>query len=287
MKAKLYFLETRPQFLVLSVVLTFLGTSIAWYYGFFNLADAILAGVGLILAHASCNTLNDYFDYTSGIDRVTNRTPFSGGSGMLREGLLQPKEVLRIGIVCLALDIPVGIYFIIVKGWLLLPLILFAAFCILFYSPAILKTHWPEWSPMLGLGAVPVLGLYVAQTGAFSIPAIMAAMPSGFLVHNLLLLNEFPDVEADKIAGRKTLPITIGRHGAAIVYTVFTALVYVWIAVAVVLKMMPAFCLIAFLTAPLAIKAIRGSFQYGDMSKLVPAMANNGIGYVLAGVFHV
>jgi len=296
MRAKLYFLETRPQFLLLSVILAIQGTCIAWYDGFFDLGNAILAGVGLILAHISCNTLNDYFDYKSGIDKVTYRTPFSGGSVMLKEGLLKPREVFWFGIICLLLDIPIGLYFIVVKGWLLLPLIIVALVCILLYSPVILKRYWPEWAPLIGLGVLPVLGIYFAQTGMYTLNAVIASMPSGFLVHNLLLLNEFPDIEADKVAHRKTLPITIGPYRAAIVYTIFTLLVYIWIIGAIVFKAMPVFCLISLLTIPFAIKAIQGCFKYKGMSRLVPAMANNvlvvlltqlliAIGYILAGVF--
>jgi 1,4-dihydroxy-2-naphthoate octaprenyltransferase len=117
-------------------------------------------------------------------------------------------------------------------------------------------------------------------------------------VHNLLLLNEFPDIEADKVAGRKTLPITMGGRGAAIFYTVFTIMVYIWIIVAVLFKAMPIFTLLALLTLPLAIKAIRGSFKYKERDKLIPAMGSNvmvvlltqvliGTGYILSGLFKV
>ncbi len=216
MKLKLYFLETRPQFLTLAIVLAILGTCIAWYEGYFNLINAIIAGIGLVLAHAACNSLNDYFDYRSGIDKATNVTPFSGGSGLIKAGLVKPNEALWIGIVCLIVDAIIGAYFVWIKGWLLLPLIILAAVCIILYSPLILRGYWPEWSPGLGLGVLPVLGIYFAQTGMYTWPALIAAIPSGFLVHNLLLLNEFPDIEADKIGRRKTLPITMGRRNAAI-----------------------------------------------------------------------
>ena len=63
MSLKTWLLETRPQFLILSIVLAFLGTSMAWFDGYFNWGRAILAGFGLILTHISVNTLNDYFDF--------------------------------------------------------------------------------------------------------------------------------------------------------------------------------------------------------------------------------
>ena len=298
MKLKIWFLETRPQFLLLSVVLAFLGTCIAWHDGFFHLGYALLAFVGLLLAHISVNVLNDYFDYKSGIDLATKRTPFSGGSGILPAALLKPRQVFWLGLGSFLLVIPIGVYFIIIRGWLLLPLLLIAAICILLYTPFILKLRWPEWAPGLGMGALPILGVYFVQTGAYTLPAVVAAIPSGILVHNLLLLNEFPDVEADKKASRKTLPIAIGKTRAGIVYSVLTIIVYLWIISGVAVGQMPAFSLIALLTLPLAIKAIRGARKHQEMSQLVPAMANNvlvvlltqlllGIGYILAKVLVV
>jgi len=295
-KLKIWFLETRPQFLLLSVVLAFLGTSIAWYNGYFHLGYALLAFVGLLLAHISVNTLNDYFDYRSGVDLATKRTPFSGGSGILPAALLKPRQVFWLSMTSFLLTIPIGIYFIIVSGWLLLPLLLIAAVCVLLYSPVILKLRWPEWAPGVGLGVLPVLGIYFVQTAAYTWPVIVAAIPSGILVHNLLLLNEFPDTEADKKASRKTLPITMGKKKASIVYSVLTVIVYLWIIGGVVAGLMPVFSLIALLTLSFAIKAIQGARKHQDMTRLVPAMANNvlvvlltqlllGIGYILATVF--
>ncbi len=296
MKLKVWFMETRPQFLLLSVVLAFLGTCIAWYDGAFHLGYALLAFVGLLLAHISVNVLNDYFDYKSGIDLEVTRTPFSGGGGMLPAGLLKPRQVLWFGVVSLLLAVPIGVYFVVSRGWLLLPLLLIAAVCIVLYTPFILKTRWPEWAAGLGLGTLPILGVYFVQTAAYTLPAVVAAIPSGILVHNLLLLNEFPDTEADRKAGRKTLPIVMGKAKASIVYSVLTVIVYLWIIGGVVAGLMPPFSLIALLTLPLAIKAIQGALKPQEMSRLVPAMANNvlvvlltqlllGIGYILATIF--
>jgi 1,4-dihydroxy-2-naphthoate octaprenyltransferase len=292
---KIWFLETRPRFLLLDVVLVFLGTCLAWYDGYFHLGHALLAGVGLLLAHISVNVLNEYFDYRSGIDLETRKTPFSGGSGILPAGLLKPGQVFWFGLGSLLLAMPIGIYFIVVKGWLLLPVLLIAVVCILLYTPLILRLRWPEWAAGLGLGTLPVLGTYFVQTATY-LPAVIASIPSGILVHNLLFLNEFPDVEADRKGGRRTLPISIGKKRAAVVYSVLTAAVYLWIVGGVLAGQMPVFSLIALLTLPLAIKAILGALRHRDTTALLPAMTSNvmvvlltqfllGIGYILAGVF--
>jgi 1,4-dihydroxy-2-naphthoate octaprenyltransferase len=296
MSFKTYFLETRPQFLILAIILAFLGTTIAWYDGYFSLWHALLAGFGLLLAHISVNTLNDYFDYKSGIDLATRRTPFSGGSGMLPTGLLKPSQVFWLGLGSLLVAVPIGVYFIIVKGWLLLPLLLVAALLVLIYTPFILKTPYPEWAAGLGLGILPVLGIYFAQAGAYALPVLYTSVPSGILVHNLLFLNEFPDVEADRKAGRKTTPIIAGQAKASVVYIVMTIMVYAWIIAGVILQIMPAWASVALLTIPLAIKAMQGSRKFDEPDKFIPAMASNvlvvlltqlllGIGYILARVF--
>ena len=295
-KFNTWFMETRPQFLILSLVLAFLGTAAAWYDGDITIWHALLAGIGLVLAHASVNILNDYFDFRSGIDQATKRTPFSGGSGILPAKLLTPRQVLWMGIMALVLAIPIGIYFTAIRGWQLLPLLVVASFFILLYSPLILKRPWPEWAAGTGLGALPILGMYFIQAGSYTTNALIACIPSAFLVHNLLLMNEFPDVEADMIAKRKTLPISLGRNKAAVFYSAVAIAVYVWIIAWVAAKVMPVWTLLALLTLPLTVKAINAAFHHANAAKFMPGMAANvmnvlltqlllGIGYILGHIF--
>lgn len=300
----LWIKETRPQFLILSIVLAFLGTAIAWYYGSINIGYAILAGFGLMLTHGSVNAINDYFDYKSGIDLNTKRTPFSGGSGLVPEGKLPLKQALGVGVVTSLVGLLIGIFFVIVKGWQLLPLLVLAGLLVVLYTPVILKTKWPEWSPGVGLGILPILGFYFVQTGRYDWIVLIASIPSGILVHNLLLLNEFPDVEADKKGGRKNTPVAFGLDAAGKLFRTATILVYVWIVGCVIATLitgktvMPVYCLIALLTLPLAIKAMKGSKEYNDMDKLIPSLDSNvkfilvsqillGIGYILEKVFPI
>lgn len=298
----LWIKETRPQFLSLSVVLTFLGTSIAWHQGSVHLGYALLAGFGLMLTHGSVNAINDYFDYKSGIDLDVERTPFSGGSGLVPEGKLPLNQALWVGTVTSLAALMIGIFFIAVKGWLLLPLLIVAALCLALYTPVILRTPWPEWSPGLGLGILPILGFNFVQAGRYDWKVLVASIPSGILVHNLLLLNEFPDVEADRKGGRKTTPVLFGLAASARFFRLSTIAVYGWIIGCVLATLiigsvvMPVYCLIVLLALPWAVKAIRGSKEYHDRSRLVPAMGDNvtfilfthvllGVGYILEKLF--
>jgi 1,4-dihydroxy-2-naphthoate octaprenyltransferase len=301
-KILLLFKETRPQFLTLSAVLTFLGTTIAWYYGSFDLGYALLAGLGLTLTHGSVNAINDYFDYQSGIDLHVTRTPFSGGSGLVPEGKITLNQALAVGVATSLGALIIGIFFVILRGWQLIPLLVTAALCLVLYTPVILKTRWPEWSPGLGLGILPILGFYFIQTGEYTWTVLIASIPSGILVHNLLLLNEFPDVEADRMGGRKTTPVVFGMEAAGRLFRMATVSVYVWILGCVLATLMtgtvvmPVYSLLALATLPWAGKAMQGSREYRDPIRLVQALKNNvvfilmtqvllGVGYILDRLF--
>jgi len=291
----------RIPFLILALILGILGAAVAWYesrlYGSpFNLGYAVLATFGLLVAHAAVNIFNDYFDARSGLDYKTSRTPFSGGSGAAPEGLLTVPEVLWLGIICLLILIPMAVFFVLKSGWMLLPLLVLAALLIIFYTPLILKMGCPEWSAGLGLGILPVMGAYFVHTGAYSASSFIASMPSFFLVHNLLLLNEFPDVEADVTVNRRTLPIVAGKKKAAYFFSIVTLLVYFWVVWAVICRYMPVFTLVSLVTLPLAIQVIKGSFRYDDMETFLNTMGKNVLlvlltqalvaaGYILSGIF--
>lgn len=291
----------RIPFLILALILGILGAAVAWYESrhvgsSFHFGYAALATLGLLIAHAAVNIFNDYFDARSGLDYRTSRTPFSGGSGAVPGGLLTARQSLTLGVIFLVLLLPLAVFFILKSGWMLLPLLLMALCLIIFYTPLILKMGYPEWSAGLGLGILPVMGAYFVHTGQYTFSAFVASMPSYFLVHNLLLLNEFPDVEADRTVNRRTLPIVIGKKRAACFFSLMTALVYVWIIGAVFCRYMPAPALLALLTLPLAIQTIRGSFRYEDRPAFLVAMGKNvqvvlltqallAAGYLLGGAF--
>ena len=297
MNAKIYFLETRPQFLILSPILVILGMGIALYGGQFNTLNLILSFVGLVLLHISVNTLNDYSDYKTGIDLKAKRTPFSGGSGILPGGALKASSVRNFGLLAFFLAVPIAVYLLFARGIYLLPLFIIGAIFVLWYTSFITRIGFgmPELAAGLGLGTLPVYGIFLIINGGFSWTALYASIPSGFLVCNLLFLNEFPDLEADKAGGRRTLPIVIGLRKSAIVYTVITLMVYIWIIAGVIFKLMPVWTLLAVLTLPIALKAIKGALTFQQIDELIPAQAANvmtvlltqlllGIGYILARV---
>jgi 1,4-dihydroxy-2-naphthoate octaprenyltransferase len=297
MKLKIWFMETRPQFLLLSVALVLLGTAISFHQGHFNGLRFALTTLGLVLAHASVNVLNDYFDYKSGIDLETTRTPFSGGSGLLPQGSIAPKGAYRFGVGCLLAALLIGIYLTVVSGWKLLPLVIVGGLVIYFYTSYLAKWLAGEIWAGIGLGTLPVLGTYFVQTGGYSLEALVASLAPGFLTANLLLLNEFPDFEADKMGGRYHIVIALGKERACHLYAGLMAMTYLCIIAAVACKLTPPLTLIGLLSAPFALKAIGTTFKHhNDFQKMIPALGANvitvlstnallALGYFLTGLF--
>jgi len=255
-----------------SVVLAVAGTSLAWWDGYFNLGHAVLAFFGLLFWHTSVNVLNDYFDYRSGIDLHTEKTQFSGGSGVLPSRVLRARSVLVFGLALFLVAVPIWGYFVAVEGVLLVPLVVAAAVCVLLYTPVLTRLGLGELASAYGVGMFPILVFYFVQAGSLSAEAIVLALLAAILVAGLHLLNEFPDAEADRVGGRRTLPIVLGNTKASWVLLGILLVGYTWLVAWVSVGVMPKAALLGLLTFPLAMWAAAKSFGYRDAVAFSPVL---------------
>jgi 1,4-dihydroxy-2-naphthoate octaprenyltransferase len=275
---KAWLLLPRFHFIPLTVILVSLGTAIAAYEGFFYWGYFLLAMIGSLLVHMTVNVINDYHDYMDGIDLNTQRTPFSGGSGVLPSNLLKPKQAFWLATICLLVAMVIGIYFVLMRGWLLFPLLLVAGFSAYFYNVYLSKWLVGELFAGLNFGPILVLGAYFVQTGRYSWEALVASLAPGILTSNLLFLNEFPDRDADQKGGRKHLVIILGKKNASFLFVAFIAASYLCIIIGVLTKMMPLAALIGLGTIGFGWKAAKGALKYyHDTRQLVPVLGMNVI----------
>ncbi|PKN53717.1 MAG: prenyltransferase [Deltaproteobacteria bacterium HGW-Deltaproteobacteria-13] len=270
----------RPNFLILTPACVLLGIATAFESGAsLDPLYIILILTGAVMAHTSVNALNEYFDFKSGLDLITVKTPFSGGTKSLPENPEKAHLALITGLVSLALTAGIGVYFLMERGPWLLPVGILGIIIIYSYTPFI--TRHPILcliAPGLGFGPLMVMGTDFMLTGHYSWSAAWASLVPFFLVNDLLLLNQFPDVEADRQFDRNHLPILIGRPSSAIVYIVFLVLTYVSIVAGCLLKVLPPGALIGLLTLILAIPVMRGVMRHAeDIPGLIPFMVKNVI----------
>lgn len=275
-RLKVWLLETRPSFLLLTPLVYSVGLTSALLEGYFNPLNALLGLVGVLLAHISVNVLNDYFDYRSGLDLRTKRTPFSGGSGILPQGLLDPDRVYLLGVGSLILGTLIGVYFLLTLDLQLLLIIVPAVFTIYFYTTHLSCWYVGELFAGLNFGPLMSLGAYYLQSGRLGLTPIISGIVPGILVGTLLFLNEFPDVEADLSVGRRNLVILLSRRRASRLYALLILSTYLYLLLSTFLGLLPRTCLITLLTLPIAFKAVRGALRhYDDPLGLIPAMASN------------
>jgi 1,4-dihydroxy-2-naphthoate octaprenyltransferase len=268
----------RPPFLLLPPVCVALGAGVAfWRTGEINWWFALLALIGGVSAHISVNAFNEYFDFKSGLDANTQKTPFSGGSGTLPARPQAARSALVTAIVTLVIPALIGLFFFAIYGWEFLPLGILGAVIILLYTTWITR-NWLLCliAPGLGFGVLMVMSTDFVLTGSYSLQAGLASLVPTFLVSNLLLLNQFPDMEADRQIGRRHLPIVAGRRTSSLVYITFLVLTYVAIIASVLLGYLPAWALLGLATILIAIPAGRGARQFADdISNLIPHMGQN------------
>jgi 1,4-dihydroxy-2-naphthoate octaprenyltransferase len=120
------------------------------------------------------------------------------------------------------------------------------------------------------------MGTDFVLTGSYTWTAFVASCVPFFLVNDLLLLNQFPDVEADRAVGRRHFPIVIGRRASSVVYILFLVLTYCTIAAGVIGGLLPKTCLLGMATILMAVPASIGAWRNADdIEKLGPAMAIN------------
>jgi 1,4-dihydroxy-2-naphthoate polyprenyltransferase len=247
----------RIRFLLASVIGVSTGLAISyWKTGQVDPLNALLTYVGVIFLHASVDLLNDYWDFKRGIDSVTTRTKFSGGTGVLPEKLLRPRQVYVAGMIFLILGAAIGAYFVFTKGITIAIILGFAVIAIYFYSTSIVNAGLGELFVAIK-GAMIVLGTFYVQTSSLDPTASMAGAIIGLLSATVLFVNSFPDYAADKASGRRTLVILLGTETARQLFPLFFVTIYVLIITAILLGFFELYALATFSSLPLALRAVK------------------------------
>lgn len=270
----------RVPFLTATILPVLLGSVIAWHrMGSFNWLYFLLTLIGASLLHSATNLTNDYFDHKTGNDEANvHPTPFSGGSRVIQDRLLEPRKILYAALISFLIGSVIGLYL----NWklssnIILILGIIGVFCGFFYTAAPLRIGYRGIGELIvGLcfGPLLVLGSFYVQTEAFSLTALAASIPLGILMALVLYINEFPDYEADKSVNKRTLVVILGKERAIKIYHFLLCLVYIFTLSAIILGTLPIYTLIIFISLPLAFKIYAVSKKNFDrIDELLPANA--------------
>lgn len=265
----------RVRFLFASVIAVFLGLCIGWHEkSSIDFVYALLTFSGVLALHASVDLLNDYWDFKRGIDTLTKRTKMSGGTGVLPEGLLNPTHVYKAGIAFLIIGTTIGGIFVFLFGIVIAVILAFAVFSIYFYSTKIVDSGLAEVFVAIK-GTMIVLGTFFIQTGEITTSSMIGGIIVGILSSLVLFITSFPDHDADKNKGRKTLVIILGKKTASRFYFVFPTLIYSVLITGIIFEYVPIYSLIAFGTLPFLIKSGRSLQTNFESQDKMPSIMNN------------
>lgn len=267
----------RANFLLLTVVVFWVGVVGLVYDGFsLDFLWVFVCFLAALLSHVSVNVLNNYFDFRSGVDAVSIKTPFSGGVDVLVRGEVKPTLALFLGVLSGFFAVLLAVPFILACPLLVLPVVVYGGLAVSLYTPVFSRI--PALAePIAGTGfSMMVLWCYVSQACTISVTAICLYIISAFLVGLLLFLNEFPDLEADLRAGRRHMVILLGRRRAAKLYGIWVLLVVFANILFVLLGFLPYLTLISLISVPFAYSAYRRiCLKPDDLDCMVYAMAKN------------
>ena len=305
-KAGIWIRQLRAPFFTASVVPVLVGSSLGFLAaGGFEVGLFLMALVAMVGLHAGANIANDYFDHKSGNDWANrNHNMFSGGSRLIQEGLLSPRAVLTGAFVAFGIAAVFGMWIVLItRSLFVLVLGIIGLLGGYFYTAEPIKLGYRcVGEIVIGFlfGLLPVYGCYYLQTGRIDILPLAPAIIVSVLIFLIILINEFPDFEADAAVSKKTLVVLLGPAAAEWIYRI--ALVGSYVIAIVVMVFQPVMRIAAglyLLTAPLSFAVIRSlkNETFKADGKLLPNRLtilihlSGGLlitlGFVISGIFIV
>ncbi len=280
-----------PKIWIASTIPMLVGTALAFgLTGSFSFYWFAVALIGIYLIEIGKNAANEVVDYQSGVDRFVTpeqRTPFSGGKKTIVDGLLTVAEARIIAIATLSAGALVGMFIVSFREprvfWIGLLGIFFAAF----YSLPPFKFSYRglgELAVGFTFGPLITSGAYLVQTHAFSPLVFLASLPIGFLIANVLWINQYPDYEADKKGKKLNGVVRLGKKKGLGVFAALFGAAYASLVVLFIVSGNP-FWLLPFLSLGLVMRAIRVAREYYDfLPRQVEANARTIQTYQLTGI---
>lgn len=208
---KVWVMAARPKTLGAAIAPVVLGTAMAYEAGAFHWLAAALALISALLIQVGVNYHNDYADFVKGTDTEDRVGP----TRVTQAGYVAPATMRRATIVVFGLAVLAGLYLILRGGWPVLVIgVLSIASAVLYTAGryALADTGLADLFVLIFFGPVAVGGTYYVQALTITWPVLIAGLGPGLLSEGILLVNNIRDLDGDRRAGKRTLPIRLGRR---------------------------------------------------------------------------
>lgn len=209
-KIKSWFLAARPKTLLAAVVPVMVGSSLAVHNGKFFLPYSLVALLCSILIQIGTNYTNDLYDFLKGSDTKERKGPLR----VLSAGLISVRE-MRIGIFIVFLTtFLLGLYLVYAGGWIVLLIGIVSIIAGLAYTAGPYPLAYNGLGDVfvfLFFGIIGTMGTYYLHHQEFTLLSFLISLPVGALITNILVVNNFRDIEEDRAANKKTLSVILGN----------------------------------------------------------------------------
>ncbi len=261
LRVKVWWQAIRYHFVLPSIFPAVLGGMVSWANGVFYPWLFLLVLIVIIVNHIGLNMADDYFDFKQAVDKLKpgEKNPYSGGSGTLSSGSIEPRKMFLSFSLCFLVTISAGLYLTAFRGLPVLLFGLFGLFCAVFYTaPPVSFSHhgFGELAVLVNFGSTIGLGAYFIQSQMLTLEAFLVTLPVGIMAFSMVVINEIPDIEEDRSAGKLTLIARYGRKAGIKIYITSWLCTYAIIIGSVALRIVPVFALLALISLPLVYRSI-------------------------------
>jgi len=256
-----WLLASRPKTLPAAFVPVFVGTSIVSFDTKVNIVATVIALTCALLIQIGTNFVNDLYDFVSGADNESRKGP----ARALASGLLTKSEMKTAIVLVFSITFVLGLYLVYISSYITLLIGLLSIFAGIAYTAGPYPLAYNGLGDLfvfLFFGIVGTVGTYYVQTVEFSWLVFWASIPVGALITNILVVNNYRDIEEDKQVGKNTLAVKMGKKFTQYQYLLFMILSYLVLFVVYFTFMESAFVFLPFLSLPMAIKLIKMIFSY-------------------------
>ncbi len=272
-----YVKAMRLPFLTGSLIPVILAAAFSWLHGSLDFGRLVLVLIGVGSLQIAANMINDYYD-DPGSDQINlHPTPFSGGSRVIQEQLMDAKTVWAMAMGFFVLGTATGVWLVLTGRPFVAVIGLMGFLAGYLYSASpisLMSRGLGEITIFLAFGPLITWGTYYAMTGLLTLEAFLLGIPLGFLITAVIWINQFPDLEADRDAGKRNCVVRLGRDRSRFIYALLMLGPYAVVLFWVLTQPGSWPYLAAVLTIPIALKAIKILYaHYQTYDEIIPAQA--------------
>jgi 1,4-dihydroxy-2-naphthoate octaprenyltransferase len=272
-----YIKALRAPFLTGSLIPVIIGAAYGFIDKHFSLLLFLITALGVAALHLAANLLNDYYD-AKGSDPINVRlTPFSGGSRVIQNRQVAPWCVLSIAVFFYVLSLSAAIWLVLLGRPLVLAIGILGVAAGWAYSARplqLMSRGWGEICIFFAFGPFITLGAYYVMSGSLSWSAFALGFPQGFFITAVIWINQFPDYEADRDAGKKNLVVRLGLKLSRYPYCIIMLAAFITVIFLVGIVGLTCLAMLSFIAFPLAFKAMKILWrEYLSYEGLIPAQA--------------